>query len=353
MRQRVHIARTRDDVHLAWARAGSGPVLVKASNWMTHLRKDLDSPVWKHWAEFFVDHFDFLRFDERGCGMSDRNVDDVSSRNWLGDLECVIEAAGIEHPMILLGVSQGASAALHYAIEHPERVARLILYGGYVRGWALRGADQAAHYRAVLEMVRLGWGSDNPVFRQAFTSRFVPQGTHEQLDWFNALCRDTVSPEMAVRLLSERAHTDIGELLARVRTPTLVIHARGDEVVPLAEGKRLASGIAGADFVEIDSRNHVLLAHEPAWSEFKRLVLEFSGVSADRTRLADDPVLTRREREILALLSEGLSNADIGRRLFVSPKTIRNHLTAVFRKLGVSTRAQAIVRARNANDERR
>ena len=347
MRQRIHIARTADDVHLAWARAGSGPVLVKASNWLTHLRQDLDSPVWRHWLAFFFEHFDFVRFDERGCGMSDRDVDDVSEQHWLADLECVIDAANIDRPMTLLGVSQGAIASIRYAIAHPERVARLILYGGYARGAALRGPELAEHYRAVLEMVRLGWGSDNPSFRQTFTSRFVPQGTHEQLDWFNDLCRETISPAMAVRLLEARAHVDISDLLGQVRVPTLVIHARHDNVVPLAEGKLLAAGIAGADFLELDSHNHVLLAHEPAWTQFQQAVLEFAGADA-RARPPDAPLLTPRERQILDLLGEGLTNAQIGERMFISAKTVRNHLTGVFRKLGVANRAQAIVRGRDS-----
>jgi DNA-binding CsgD family transcriptional regulator len=196
----------------------------------------------------------------------------------------------------------------------------------------------------VLEMVRLGWGSDNPSFRQTFTSRFVPQGTHEQLDWFNDLCRETISPAMAVRLLEARAHVDISDLLDQVRVPTLVIHARHDNVVPLSEGKKLASGIAGAGFVELDSHNHVLLAHEPAWVEFQRAVLDFAGADS-RARPTDAPLLTGRERQILDLLGEGLTNAQIGARLFISAKTVRNHLTGVFRKLGVANRAQAIVKA--------
>lgn len=347
MRQRVHIATSPDNVHLAWARTGSGPVLVKASNWLSHLRYDLESPIWRHWMGFLSGNFDFIRFDERGCGMSDWQVDDVSEKNWLVDLECVIDAAGIDKPKILLGVSQGAAAAIRYAVKYPERVARLILYGGYAKGWALRGEQQAQHYRAVLEMVRLGWGNNNPVFRQAFTARFVPGGTHEQLDWFNDLCRQTVSPEMALRLIEVRAHADITDLLGQVRVPTLVIHARQDEVVPFSEGMKLASAIPGADFVELDSHNHVLLEHEPAWREFQRAVLEFTGLDSPAGGLAAQELLTPRERQILGLLGEGMPNAEIADRVFLSEKTVRNHLSSVYRKLGVTNRAQAIVRTRS------
>ena len=344
VQQRIHIATTPDGARLAWARIGRGPTLVKASNWMTHLRDDLDSPVWGHWIRFFSGHFDFVRFDERGCGLSDWQVEDVSERHWLGDLETVVEAAGISHPMIQLGISQGSAATIRYAIAHPERVSQLILYGGYARGGLVRGGRHAEHYRALIEMVRLGWANQNPMFRQVFTARFLPEGSHEQLDWFNDLCRRTVSPAMAVRLLDARARTDIAALLPQVRVPTLVLHARGDEVIPISEGRLLASGIPGAEFVELDSRNHVLLEHEPAWHAFQRAVREFTGVARDDSRPSGEAPLTRRERHILELLRAGKTNAEIAAQVFISEKTVRNHLSSVYRKLGVSSRAQAIVK---------
>jgi DNA-binding CsgD family transcriptional regulator len=223
-------------------------------------------------------------------------------------------------------------------------VSKLILYGGYARGGLVRGGRHAEHYRALLEMVRLGWGSSNPLFRQVFTARFVPDGTHEQMDWFNELCRRTVAPEMAVRLLEARANTDIVDLLPEVQVPTLVLHARDDEVIPVAEGRRLASEIPGAEFVELASRNHVLLAHEPAWQDFQRAVREFTGVARDAARPTGEAPLTPRERRLLDLLRAGKTNAEIAAEVFISEKTVRNHLSSVYRKLGVANRAQAIVR---------
>ena len=343
-RQKIRYARTADRVNLAWARAGRGPVLVKAANWLTHLQYDWDSPVWRHWMDFFSGHFTFIRFDERGCGMSDWEVDDVSESNWLGDMECVIDEAGIDEPMILLGVSQGAVTVIRYAIEHPERVSKLILYGGYALGWGQRGGREDEHYNAVLKMIRLGWGSDNPVFRQAFTSRFLPHGTHEQIDWFNELCYKTVSPAMAESLLEARGSVDIRGLLARIHVPTLVIHARHDNVVPFSEGQRLASDIPGAEFVALDSHNHILQADEPAWQAFTDAVLEFTGLSA-LDPLTEQSLLTRRECQTLALLTQGMTNKEIAHRLHISEKTVRNHLSSVYRKMGVRNRAQAIVKA--------
>lgn len=344
MRQSIHLVRTADGVNLAWTRAGSGPAMVKTANWMTHLRDDVQSPVWGHWLEFFSAHFDLLRFDERGCGLSDREVTDLEESHWLSDLEAVVDVAGPRLPLTLLGISQGGAAAIRYAIKYPERVSRLILYGSYARGWARRSEADAQHYRAVSEMVRLGWGSDNPMFRQTFTARFLPGGSHEQLDWYNDLCRKTCSPGVASRLLAARAFTDISDLLAQVRVPTLVLHARHDEVVPFAEGRELAAAIPGSEFVELESRNHILLEHEPAWAVFRQAVLEFAALEPGESVTPGEPALSRRERDVLRLLCMGLGNAEIGRQLFISEKTVRNHLSAIYRKLGVASRAEAIVR---------
>jgi pimeloyl-ACP methyl ester carboxylesterase/DNA-binding CsgD family transcriptional regulator len=348
-RQRIRYLLTPDGVQVAWAEAGSGPALVKAANWLTHLEFDWDSPAWRHWIQFFADHFHFIRYDERGCGMTDWKVGDVSFERWVEDLESVIDAAGLGEPCALLGISQGAAVCIAYAARHPERVSRLVLYGSYARGWSHRpDAPGRKEYEAIIELVRRGWGKENPVFRQVFTSRFLPEGSPEQIEWWNELCRKTTTPEIAAELLHARANIDVTDLLGQVRTPTLVLHARDDEVCPLAEGRLVASGIRGAEFVELDSRNHVLLEPEPAWPRFKEAVLGFLGVAAPPA--GEDPAfgaLSAREREVLTLLAEGLGNAEIGDRLTISEKTVRNHVSNLFDKLGVWTRAQAIVFARD------
>ena len=349
IRQRIRFLRTPDNVQLAWAEAGTGPVLIKAANWLTHLEYECESPVWRHWIAFLSDHFRFVRYDERGCGMTDWNVDDVSFERWVDDLEAVATAAHPPTPVALLGISQGAAVCLAYAVRHPERVSRLVLYGGYARGWLNRRDPMGEReFRAIIELIRLGWGKDNPAFRQVFTSRFMPGATDKQLEWFNDLCRRTTSPEIAARLLETRASVSVSELLGRIRAPTLVLHARDDEVTPIAEGRLLAAGIPGAQFVELDSKNHILLENEPAWERFREAVLEFMGLDAPAG--AQDPAfgsLSARERSVLALITEGLGNAQIAERLGISDKTVRNHVSNLFDKLGVWTRAQAIVFARD------
>lgn len=348
-RQRVQYLRTPDGVQLAWAEAGVGPPLIKASNWLSHLEYEWESPVWRHWIRFFCNHFRFVRYDERGCGMSDWNVDDLSFPRWVGDLEAVVDAALPRGAFPLIGISQGVSTAIAYAVKHPERVSRLVLCGGYARGWALLGHSAGKlEYKAIVDLATLGWGRDNPAFRQIFTSRFVPGATSQQMDWFNELCKRTSSPAIAADLLRARAEVDVKELLAQVRTPTLVIHAREDAVVPIAAGREIAARIPGAEFIELDSKNHILLEGEPAWERFCAAVLRFTGVEPGRDgEEAAFASLTPRERGILGLLKEGLSNADIADRLGLSQKTVRNHISSVFDKLGVSTRAQAIVFTRD------
>lgn len=343
--QRIRYVRTTDGVQLAWADAGAGPVIIKAANWLTHLEYEWESPVWRHWLRLFSENFRYIRYDERGCGMTDRSVGDLSLERWVADVEDIVAAADLKEPFSLLGISQGASICVAYAVKHPERVSNLVLYGGYARGPFRRGdPDRASFYKAMIDLVRLEWGSDNPTYRQVFTSRFIPEGTEEQIGWYNDLCRKTLTPEIAALLLESRAMIDVTSLLGDVRAPTLVLHASGDGVVPINEGHILAGGIPGAQFVELDSKNHILLENEPAWERFCDEVLRFMNVKA--ASRGEDPAfahLSLREREVLTLITEGLGNAQIAERLSISEKTVRNHVSNVFDKLGVWTRAQAIV----------
>ena len=347
IRQRVRYVNASDGTRLAWAEAGDGPVVVKAANWLTHLEYEWESPVWKHWIQFFSAHFRFIRYDERGCGMSEWHGGGLSIDQWADDLERVIEAARPDGPVTLLGISQGASTCIRYATRHPERVARMIFYGGYARGVMRRNTpDAEAQFKAMIELARVAWGKPNPAFRQVFTSRFIPGGTHEQLQWFNDLCLKTTTGEVFSHLLRARGTVDVVPLLGEVRTPTQVLHGRDDEVVSIAEGRLMASLIQGAEFVELDSRNHILLEHEPAWQRFREAVLAF----VQRDAIVADSVfagLSAREREVLALIAEGLSNTEIAERLNISEKTVRNHASNLFDKLGVWSRAQAIVFARD------
>jgi pimeloyl-ACP methyl ester carboxylesterase/DNA-binding CsgD family transcriptional regulator len=345
MRQSIHLTRSADGTAIAWAHAGNGPSLVKASNWLTHLEHEVKSPVWQHWIRFFADHYRFIRYDERGCGMSDRDAAELSLDRSVQDLEAVIAAARPAEPFVLLGISQGGAAAIRYAVAHPDKVSHLVLYGAYAQGRAKMGDSSIEQaQRARIALTRSGWGQDNPVYRQLFTSRFIPGATAEQIRWFNDLCKITATAEMAARIMDFRLYIDVSDLLPQVSVPTLVLHARADEAVSPAHCRLLAERIPGATLVELDSRNHILLEAEPAWARFKEEVLAFTGRAAVPEVFVN---LSARESEILQRIAAGLTNIEIGRELFISEKTVRNHVTRIFEKLGVQSRAQAIVLAKD------
>jgi class 3 adenylate cyclase/pimeloyl-ACP methyl ester carboxylesterase len=276
--QEIHFCTTRDGVQLAYSRMGDGLPLVKTGNWMTHLEFDLESPIWRHlYRELSREHA-LIRYDARGNGLSDREVEDVSFETFVSDLESVVDAADLER-FALLGISQGCAVAVAYAVRHPERVTHLILYGGFALGWAKRAssAAQKEERAAILTLMRLGWGQENPAFRQLFTSQFIPDATKEQADWFNELQRISTSPEDAVRNFVANGDADVRALLAQVAIPTLVMHAREDARVPFDEGRRLAAGIPGARFVPLPSRNHLFLENEPAFPRFLQELTAFLG----------------------------------------------------------------------------
>jgi pimeloyl-ACP methyl ester carboxylesterase len=260
---------TPDGVQLAYSRVGSGPPLVKTGNWMTHLEFDLESPIWRHfYRELSRDH-SLIRYDARGNGLSDRDVEDVSLETFVSDLEAVVDASCLER-FALLGISQGCAVSIAYAVRHPERITHLALYGGFAVGWAKRAMSAVDKERraAMLTLMRVGWGQENPAFRQLFTSLFIPGGTKEQADWFNELQRISTSPEDAVRNFIANGDVDVGALLSQVNVATLVMHARDDAIVPLESGRRLAAGIPAARFVSLPSRNHLILEDEPAFPRF-------------------------------------------------------------------------------------
>lgn len=347
MEQRIRFCTAPDGVRLAYATSGKGPPLVRAPHWLTHLEFDWRSPVWRPWLEAVSSRHTLVRFDPRGCGLSDREPADMSFESWVKDLETVVDAAGLER-FALLGPSQGGPIALAYAVRHPERVSRLVLSGSYLRGRLVRAStpSDVEEAETFVHLARLGWGTENPAFRQVFTMLFIPGGTPEQWRWFNDLSRVSTSGEMAARILNMIQRIDARDLAPQVRVPTLVIHSRGDARVPFEEGRLAAGLIPGAQFLPLESANHVLLAGEPAWKAFFAAFDEFvAGAPAQ----ADLPAeLTGREREILELIARGLGNAAIAARLRISPNTLRNHISNIFNKLGVETRAEAIVKAREA-----
>jgi pimeloyl-ACP methyl ester carboxylesterase/DNA-binding CsgD family transcriptional regulator len=345
--QKIRFLRSHDGARLAYAASGQGPTVIKAATWLSHLEFDAESPVWRHVLAHFSARHRLLRYDERGCGLSDWDVADLSFDSWLRDLEAVADEAGGER-FALLGVSQGASIAIAYAVKHPERVTHLVLQGGYARGRLVRSAtrQQAEEAEMMCRLAELGWGRADPSFRQFFTTQFIPGGKAEQHAWFNELERVSTSPTNAARFMRAFNTIDVTALLPRVRCPTLVLHSRDDVRVPFAEGRLLATQIPGATLAPIDSSNHLLLEDEPGWARAREAIEQF--LPAAGAAQAEGPLaaLTPRGRQLLELLAQGRDNAQIAATLGLAEKTVRNQVSLLFERLGVASRAMAIVTAR-------
>jgi pimeloyl-ACP methyl ester carboxylesterase/DNA-binding CsgD family transcriptional regulator len=346
-RQALRFCTSEDGTRLAYAAIGAGPPLVKSANWLSHLEFDLRTPIWRHWIEAFARRHTYVRYDTRGCGLSDRNPQEISFESWVADLEAVVDASGLDR-FPLLGISQGGAIATAYAVRHPERVSHLVLYGAFARGRLNRGSGQTGIDEVLLmcKLFELGWGTDNRSFRQVFASQFLPQGTPEQIEAYDELQRQSASANDAVRILQVSSQIDVTALAPRIRCPTLVLHARGDARCPFEEGRLFASLIPGARFVSLESCNHILLESEPAWRHFLEEVEAFLPGGAPVASAFLE--LTARERELLEHLARGLDNHQIAAHLALSEKTVRNMVSSVLDKLEVENRAQAIVKAREA-----
>lgn len=275
LRHEIHFCTASDGVRIAYAEVGTGPPLLKAANWLNHLEYDWESPIWSPLLHELAAAHRLIRYDARGNGLSDWEVDDISFEAFVRDLESVVEATGIQR-FALLGISQGCAVSIAYAVRHPERVSHLVLYGGFARGKRKRGSPQDIEQAdAVLTLIRQGWGQENPAFRQIFTSLFIPGATAEQVQWFNELQQRTTSPENAARIRRAVDDIDVTDLLARVAVPTLVLHCRSDAGQPFEEGRTLAAGIRGARFVALEGHNHVILEGDPGWRRFLDEVKSF------------------------------------------------------------------------------
>lgn len=267
LKQEIKYARAKDGVRIAYVTAGSGPPLVKAGNWLNHLEYDWKTPIWRHLLQRLAEKHTLIRYDARGNGMSDREAKELSLDAWVEDLGTVVDAVGIKR-FPLFGISQGCAISIAYAVGYPERVTHLILYGGFAAGARKRSPESAERNKAFATLIRQGWGQDNPAIRQMFTVRLTPGATKEQLDSFNELQRRSASPEGAARTVEAWGDMDVRDLLPKVTTPTLVMHARDDAVALFAAGKELADGIPGARFVALDGRNHPIIEGDPASERF-------------------------------------------------------------------------------------
>ena len=352
--QEVRFCRSSDGVRIAYAKHGSGPPLVVASCWLSHLRHDWESPVWRHFLADLGRFATIIRYDERGHGMSDWGVEDHSLEARVADLEAVVDDVGLDR-FALMAMSQGGPVAISYATQHPEKISRLLFYGSYAT--AMRNpTEEDLELAATFEqMIKVGWARTDSAFRRVFTSMMIPDASEEQMRWLDELQRVSVSAETAVIARRQRAQADTTALLPQIDVATLVLQSLDDQMNTFEDSRFLASNIPGARLVPLDSSNHIVLEHEPAWTVFVDEVERFlqpdrgaaeTGVAAAQqpTHLAE---LSPREREVLRCAADGLDNEAIAAALYLSIRTVERHLHNIYAKLGVhgkSARTAAVAR---------
>jgi pimeloyl-ACP methyl ester carboxylesterase/DNA-binding CsgD family transcriptional regulator len=345
MRQQVHFCTSFDGTRIAYAVTGDGPPLVRAPHWFTHLEHDWTNPALKTWVEDLSKRYAYLRFDQRGCGLSDREVSEISPEAHVRDLEAAVDAAGLER-FAIFGASQGAAFAIAYAARHPDRVSHLILWGGFARGWAKRDPATVAEHETQTRLIELGWDSAESSYRQVFATQFMPDADLDAIRAFNDMLPLTSSARNAAKIYLTNGVIDVQAEARQVRCPALVVHGTRDVNVRFEEGRLVAGLIPGARFVSLDTRIHLMPPGDPAWPKLLDAIVEFYPPARPAHAVAGFPQLTARERDVLELIAQGLDNAQIAARLALSEKTVRNNITHIFDKIQVENRSQAIVLAR-------
>ena len=354
IKQDIRFCASKDGVRLAYASTGSGPPLVRVFNWLTDVEKDLTSVVNRHWINELSRDYGYVRYDSRGCGFSDRNIERMSLDAWVEDLEAVLDAMQLER-VPLLGISQGAAVAIDYAVRHPERVSQLILYGGFTRGLLVRDRSLQARERAegLLKAAEIGWGADDPSFRQVFVHRMFRDATAEQQRAFDEVQRNTISGLNAARFLKNGFEIDIQDLARQVRCPVLVAHTKDDPLMPFSEGLQLASLIPDSRFLPLEGSNHIPFESDSAWPIFLAELRAFLPAVSSSRALTDAPLpgvasLTPRQREILKAVAQGQTAKQIARTLDLSPRTVEMHVARVLATLQCNSRAEAVHKAGEA-----
>lgn len=347
--EHIRFCTSRDGTRIAYATCGSGPPLVWVPHWVHHLKFAWDSPVWRPWLSLLTRHHTLIRYDWRGCGLSDRESIAFSGEKYVEDLEAVVGAADLDQ-FLLFGISNGAMCCAAFAARHPTLVTHLVLCGGGAHGRLGSNATpaQVQELQARMTVIELGWPDETPAYRRFFTSLHIPDSSAEQSLSFYELVRRTTSPVNAVGLIRAFAEMDVRQLVPKVRCPTLVLHARGDSIIPFEQGRMVAALIPRARFVPLESGNHIILDTEQAWQHLVNAIDDFFPKSITSPAALAIGELTAREREVLEVVAQGLDNVGIAARLKISDKTVRNHVSIIFAKLGVTSRAQAVALARDA-----
>lgn len=347
LRPDIRFCSAADGTKIAVGTHGSGPPLVRSGTWLTHLEYDAKTPLSAHWCEELAKRHQFIAYDGRGCGLSDRHVSDLSLDLFVSDLEAVVDGLGLVR-FPLLGISMGAAVAIAYAAKHADRVSRLILHGGFQRSYfSSKNPDPRLQEEAdvLLKSARLGWGNGSPALRQVFVAKFMADATETQRQAFDERQRLTSTAEVAEKYLRAMFAFDVTDLAPRVSCPTIVFHSRGDQLTAFDQGRKLAALIPGARFVPLDSRNHLPFREEPAWQVLVAALRLFLDADAGARPPSPAKQLTPRQREVLRGVARGLTDKEIARELSLSPRTVEMHVARMLAVLDGTNRAEAVAKA--------
>lgn len=344
-KQDIRFCMTADGVRLATTSTGHGSPLIRVGTWLSHLECDLrESEAWTGIEAFSRTHT-FVRYDPRGCGLSDRHVGTLTFEQMLLDLDAVLAMHSPNQPVPLYGMSCGAPIAIAYAVRHPERVSHLILLNGYGRAYfSAHNPDPTVLEEAqlLLKSAELGWAQERSVFRQVFIGQLLGNSAAELRNAINERMRLSMTRDTALQFMRMNYAMDVKAECAQLQCPTLVLHARGDQMVVFEQGRKLASWIQGARFIPLESDSHVLYSGEAAAKQFFAEVAEFLGT---RPAALSSLSLSQRQREILRHVADGETDKQIARNLGLSPRTVEMHVSGALKALHSANRAEAVHRA--------
>ena len=347
LRPDIRFCTASDGTKIAVGTYGNGPPVVRAGTWLTHVEYDATSPLSAHWCQELSKRHRYVAYDGRGCGLSDREVGDLSLDVFIGDLEAVVDGLGLGR-FALVGMSMGAPVAVAYAAKHPERVSRLVLHGGFHRSYlSSRNPDPRVLEEAdvLLKSARLGWGTGSPALRQIFVAKFMGESTEAQRQAFDERQRVTSTAVVAEKYLRAMFALDVKDLAPRVSCPTLAFHSRGDQLIFFEQGRKLAALVPGARFVPLESKNHVPFSEEPAWETLVAELRPFLDEDAGARAPSPAKELTSRQLEVLRGVARGLTDKEIASELSLSPRTVEMHVARTLAALDCANRAEAVRKA--------
>ncbi|WP_440107135.1 alpha/beta fold hydrolase [Acidovorax sp. BL-A-41-H1] len=339
--QDIRYCTSHDGVRIAHTASGTGPPLVRAGTWLSHLDCDARHSEPLAYIRALSESHTYVRYDSRGCGLSDRKPPSMTFEDGVRDLEAVVDAQGLER-FALLGISMGAATSVAYAVRHPERVTHLVLLGGFAASvFSTPGASQKAIDEAelVIRGAEVGWGSVKSIFRKLFVAQLLGNPTAAQQAELEERMQLSMTADVAAAYLRANYSIDVVGLCAQVKVPTLIFHCRQDETIRFDQGLRIASLIPGARFVPLEAQGHILLSTEPAMQVFRAEVAAFLGTGAGRAQL------TVRQAEVLRMVAQGHTDKLIAKALDLSPRTVEMHVSGALKALHCATRAEAVHRA--------